>query len=61
MFGLFFEQNHLLNLIILGVHTKRWPKYAHIYRETEQPQEKEIIGQIKAPIFLEAVSAIEIM
>ena len=26
VFGSFFEQDHLLNLIILGVYTKRWPK-----------------------------------
>ena len=28
--GSFFEQDHLLNLIILGVYAKRWPKYARI-------------------------------
>ena len=28
--GSFFEQDHLLNLIILGVYAKRWPKYAGI-------------------------------
>ena len=26
----FFEQDHLLNLFILGVYAKRWPKCAHI-------------------------------
>ena len=30
VFGSFFEQNHLLNLIILGVYEKRWPKWARI-------------------------------
>ena len=30
MFGSFFEQDHLLNLIILGVYVKRWPKCARI-------------------------------
>ena len=30
MFGSFFKQNHLLNLIILVVHAKRWPKCTHI-------------------------------
>ena len=29
-FGWFFEQDHLLNLFILGVYAKRWPKYARI-------------------------------
>ena len=28
--GSFFEQDHLLNLFILGVSAKRWPKYARI-------------------------------
>ena len=28
VFGSFFEQDRLLNLIILGVYAKRWPKYA---------------------------------
>ena len=30
VFGSFFEQNHLLNLIILGVYAKRSPKSARI-------------------------------
>ena len=30
VFGPFFEQVHLLNLIILGVYAKRLPKYARI-------------------------------
>ena len=29
-FGWFFEQDHLLNLFILGVYAKRWPKCARI-------------------------------
>ena len=29
-FGSFFEQNHLLNLFILRVYAKRWPKCARI-------------------------------
>ena len=33
MFGLFFEQDHLLNVIILGVYAKRWPKCARISRQ----------------------------
>ena len=28
--SLFFEQNHLSNLIIFGVYSKRWPKFARI-------------------------------
>ena len=28
--GSFFEQDHLLNLIILGVYAKSWPKCARI-------------------------------
>ena len=28
--GLFFEQDHLLNLFISGVYAKRWPKCARI-------------------------------
>ena len=28
--GSFFEQDHLLNLIILGVYAKRWPKCARV-------------------------------
>ena len=30
VFGSFFEQDHLLNLIILEFYAKRWPKCAHI-------------------------------
>ena len=30
VFGLFFEQDHLLNLFVSGVNAKRWPKCAHI-------------------------------
>ena len=30
VFGSFFEQYHLLNLFILGVYAKRWPKCACI-------------------------------
>ena len=30
VFGSFFEQDHLLNLFILGVYAKRWPKCARI-------------------------------
>ena len=30
MFGSFFEQDNLLNLLISGVYTKRWPKCARI-------------------------------
>ena len=30
VFGSFFEQDHLLNLFILGVYAKRWPKCACI-------------------------------
>ena len=29
MFGSFFEQDHLLNLLISGFYAKRWPKCAH--------------------------------
>ena len=29
----FFEQGYLLNLIILGVHAKRWPKCARISKQ----------------------------
>ena len=28
----FFEQGYLLNLIILRVYGKRWPKYVHIFQ-----------------------------
>ena len=28
--GSFFEQDHLLNVFILGVYAKRWPKCARI-------------------------------
>ena len=31
--GLFFEQDHLLNLIIFGVFAKRWPKCARISKQ----------------------------
>ena len=30
VFGSFFEQNHVLKLIILGVYVKRWCKCARI-------------------------------
>ena len=30
VFGSFFEQDHLLNLFVLGVNAKRWPKCARI-------------------------------
>ena len=33
VFGSFFEQDHLLNLIILEVYAKRWPKYARISKQ----------------------------
>ena len=33
MSGSFFEQDHLLNLIILGVYAKRWPKCARISKQ----------------------------
>ena len=32
-FGWFFEQDHLLNLFILGVYAKRWPKCARISKQ----------------------------
>ena len=32
-FGWFFEQYNLLNLFILGVYAKRWPKYARISKQ----------------------------
>ena len=32
----------------------------YFHRDTEQPQEKDFIEQIKTPVFLEAVLAIEI-
>ena len=32
-FGSFFEEDHLLNLIILGVYAKRWPKCARISKQ----------------------------
>ena len=35
VFGTFFEQDRLLNLIILGVYVKRWPKYAGGISKTE--------------------------
>ena len=31
--GPFFEQDHLLNLIILGVYAKRWPKCLRILKQ----------------------------
>ena len=33
MFGSFFEQDHRLNLFILRVYAKRWPKYASISKQ----------------------------
>ena len=30
MCGSFFKQDHMLNLIILEVYAKRWPKWARI-------------------------------
>ena len=33
MFGSFFEQDHLLTLIIFGVYAKRWPKCALISKQ----------------------------
>ena len=33
VFGSFFEQDHLLNLLILGVYAKRWPKCARISKQ----------------------------
>ena len=33
MFGSFFEQDHLLNLIILIVYAKRWPTFARISKQ----------------------------
>ena len=33
VFGWFFEQDHLLNLFILGVYVKRWPKCARISKQ----------------------------
>ena len=38
MCGLFFEKNHLLNWIILGVYSKIWPKYARISKQTDAAQ-----------------------
>ena len=38
MFGSFFEQDRLLNLIILGVYAKRWPKYACFSKQTDVGQ-----------------------
>ena len=32
-FGSFFEHDYLLNLIIVGVYAKRWPKFAHIWKK----------------------------
>ena len=33
VFSWFFEQDHLLNLIALGVYVKRWPKCAPISKQ----------------------------
>ena len=33
LFGSFFEQDHLLNLFILGVYAKRWPKCTSISKQ----------------------------
>ena len=33
VFASFFEQDCLLNLIILGVYAKRWPKYAGVSKQ----------------------------
>ena len=33
VFGSFFEQDHLLNLFILSVNAKRWPKCARISKQ----------------------------
>ena len=33
VFSLLFEQDHLLNLIVLGVYVKRWPKCALISKQ----------------------------
>ena len=33
VFGSFFEQDHLLNLIVLGVYVKSWPKHARISKQ----------------------------
>ena len=33
VFHTFFEQDHLLNLFILLVYAKRWPKYARISKQ----------------------------
>ena len=38
MCRLFFEKNHLLNWIILGVYSKIWPKYARISKQTDAAQ-----------------------
>ena len=38
VFGSFFEQDRLLNLIILGVYAKRWPKYACFSKQTDVGQ-----------------------
>ena len=37
-FGSFVEQDHLLNLIILGVYAKKWSKYACISKLTDVAQ-----------------------
>ena len=36
--GLIFEQDHLPNLIILGVYAKKWPKCARISKQTDVTQ-----------------------
>ena len=33
VFGSYFEQDHLLNLIILGVYAKKWLKCARIWKQ----------------------------
>ena len=35
VFGLFFQQDHLLNLFISRVYAKRWPKCARTYFSTK--------------------------
>ena len=36
--GSFFEQDHLLNLIILRLYVKEWPKCARISKQTDVAQ-----------------------
>ena len=43
MFGTFFEQDRLLNLIILGVYVKRWPKCAGGISKTETDVAQNLI------------------